>query len=105
MKFADMEEDIAYEVTKGSPDGTFEEGDIIALLSGDRSLITITLGWLTPFDYTTDPRCIEFECKVSEVYYIHRIDHKVRFDYIPQTLTVYPWNHQLEAIRKLKEKE
>lgn len=109
MKFSDMQKDIAYEVTKGSPDGTFEKGDIIVFLSDDKSLMTMrrnrTLGWLTPSDYAEDPQCIEFECKVSEVYYIHHTGRSVKFDYIPQTSTVYPWNRQLEAIRKSKEGE
>lgn len=48
MKFQEMKPGIAYNVTKKSTDGTFQVGDVIAIVPKDKSILLMGAGgWIT----------------------------------------------------------
>lgn len=100
MKFQEMKPGIAYNVTKKSTDGTFQVGDVIAIVPKDKSILLMGAGgWLDNSDYLDLPEVTDFECVVDKEHYFWQDQVRAGFKEIPRPGTTrFSWDDQLDAI-------
>lgn len=105
MKLNELTRGIVYTVTKGVPDGTLSEGDVIAICDDGCILLKSCGGWLD----SRDPEDVKYirgcEFEVNSEYYLVETQTSAKFAPIPGTRQRFPWEDQLDAIAEASQKD
>lgn len=105
MKLKDLQRGIAYTVSKGVPDGTLAEGDVVAICDDGCMLLKSCGGWLDSRD-PEDMKYIEgCEFEVNTEYYLVETQTSAKFATIPRSPQRFPWDDQLDAIAMASQKD